>query len=256
MNFKFKTISGFVFLLILVALSGCDVRKKIDKLKKDGSADSIFALSQIATTHESAFIRISAIYALSEIDSIDIVDEVVSVYREITPFLSSNEDAIIKDYLSRTGMYSVEIENIEYAMREACMDAVFKKYVKRHGFFSTNTVERIKPVYKPRNMEHKDKVIDFLFSVMTSNMTVAYDGGKGIRYRAAYLLQILDVRYVIPEMYQLLLEASDTETKYELAELIMKFGDIEYFPLSDENKKKLLSIREELRILGRDRVAE
>lgn len=250
-----KKIMVFVCLLGLILFSGCDVRKKIEKLKDKG-IEGIADLALIAQTDSSAFIRISAVYALSEINSIDIVDEVIVVYQDINSFLRENHSKIIDDYLSRTGMYSVDIDYISYAMREACMDAVFKKYVKRHGFYSKKNSEMIRPVYKARNVEHKDKIIEFLFSVMTSpSMPVVFDGGKGIRYRAAYLLQILEVRYVIPEMYQLLKEAADTQTKFEIAELIMKFGDVQYFPLDDDDKRELLSIRQELKILGKDGIS-
>lgn len=247
-----KRLMVFVCIFSLIAFSGCDVRKKIEKLKDKG-VDAIPELALIAQTDESAFIRISAVYALSEIKSIDIVDEVIAVYRDINTFLRENHSKVIDDYLSRTGMYSVDIDYIAYAMREACMDAVFKKYVKRSGFYSKKNSEMIRPAYKARNTEHKDKVIEFLFEVMTSpSMPAVFDGGKGIRYRAAYLLQILETRYVIPEMYQFLKEATDTQTKYEIAELIMKFGDVKYFPLDESDKKQLLSIRQELKILGKN----
>lgn len=252
---KNKKVYSLILVVFLIFSCGCDVRKKIDSLKEKGEA-GILPLSEIAKTHESAFIRISAVYALGEISSIDVVDEVIAVYEGITPFLRENYESVIDDYLSRTGMYSVELENIEYAMREACMDVIFKKYVKRQGFYSKTNSARIRPTYRARNIEHKDKVVEFLYKIMISpSMPIDFDNGKGIRYRAAYLLNILDVRYVIPEMYELLLDAGDTTTKQELLDLIMHYGDIKYFPLDDDKKKHLISITEELKLLSKDKAA-
>jgi len=234
-----------IFTLSLAILTGCSIRAKIDSLKDQGER-GIPKLEKIATTHKSAFIRITAIYALGEIESIKAVNALINCYSERERFLKDNPDFIIADYNKKADMYSIDLKAIDYAMREACFDGINKHYLTQDGFFYSYSKKRVRPKYKAINKQDKDIVLEFLFTVLKdNNLPLLYESGKGIRYRAAYLLQKLNIRYAIPETYNLLKTATDTATKQELLELILAYGEIQYFPLTQEEKTDLLAIKEE-----------